>query len=356
MTLTTPLLSSSERVDEVSQRLTEFFRTQEKQAEAYGRQFVELWSAMRQSSEGGKRFRPALVVGAYHALGGDHDDAAVVVATAFELLHAAFLLHDDVIDGDVVRRGRPNVAGAFSTRAFEQGLSAAAATHWGEASAILGGDLLIHAAQALVARLEIKHSIRIALLDLLEECMFVTAAGELADVAFSNAMETPVLPEVIAMAQWKTAHYSFQAPLQAGAVLAGASHETLAALGEYGRNVGIAFQLRDDLLGIFGTQELTGKSTTSDIREGKVTPLMCYALQLSESHELSEILERGNASDADAERVREILDSVGARSFVEDLIAEHSRNALTAINTPAIPAALREQLVEVVSKARERSS
>jgi geranylgeranyl diphosphate synthase type II len=165
-----------------------------------------------------------------------------------------------------------------------------------------------------------------------------------------------VLPEVIAMAQWKTAHYSFQAPLQAGAVLAGASAETLAALGEYGRNVGIAFQLRDDLLGIFGTQELTGKSTTSDIREGKVTPLMCYALQLSESTELSEILERGDASETDAERVRDILDSVGARSFVEELIAEHSRSALAAINTPAIPAALRVQLVEVVSKARERSS
>jgi geranylgeranyl diphosphate synthase type II len=185
--------------------------------------------------------------------------------------------------------------------------------------------------------------------------MFVTAAGELADVAYSSGIERPVLSQVISMAQWKTAHYSFQAPLQAGAMLAGATAATLAALGEYGRNVGIAFQLRDDVLGVFGDQELTGKSTTSDIREGKVTPLMCYALQRSESSELSEILERGDADESDAARVKEILEAVGARSFIEQLIAEHNNAALAAIAAAAIPPALREQLREVASKAGERS-
>lgn len=355
MTLTAPPLASSDRIDDVTLRLTNFFYEKERQAEAYGHHYAELWSAMRRSSDGGKRFRPTLVVGAYHALGGDCDDDAVTVATAFELLHAAFLLHDDVIDGDVVRRGRPNVVGAFASRAFELGLNPSIAARWGEASAILAGDLLIHGAQALVARLEISHDVRTALLDLFEECMFITAAGELADVAFSSTVEIPVLSQVISMAQWKTAHYSFQAPLQAGAILAGASAETLSALGEYGRNVGIAFQLRDDVLGIYGAPELTGKSTTSDIREGKMTPMMCYALQRSESSELSEILERGDANESDAARVREILDTVGARSFMERLIAEHSRSALAAIDTPAIPAVLRSQLVEVASKARERS-
>ncbi|WP_349897827.1 polyprenyl synthetase family protein [Parafrigoribacterium soli] len=356
MSLATPLLGSSERVDEVSDRLTEFFRQKELEASGYGTQYRELWSAMRRSVDGGKRFRPALVVCAYHSLGGHRDDEAVVVATAFELLHSAFLLHDDVIDGDVVRRGQPNVMGTLASRALDSGLGAHAATRWGEAAAILAGDLLIHSAQALVARLDLAHDVRIALLDLLEECMYVTAAGELADVAFSTGAETPVLSQVISMAQWKTAHYSFQAPLQAGAVLAGAGAETLEALGEFGRNVGIAFQLRDDVLGVFGAAELTGKSTTSDIREGKATPMMCYALQRSESSELSELLERGDVSEKDAARVREILEAVGARSFIEQLIDDHSRAALVALDTPAVPEALRERLVEVVAKARERSS
>jgi geranylgeranyl diphosphate synthase type II len=356
MTMTVHRFSSPDRVEDVAGRIAEFFEQKERHAAAYGRQYAQLWSALRRSSDGGKRFRPALVVNAYRAFGGNKEDDVIVVATAFELLHAAFLLHDDVIDGDTVRRGSPNVAGAFSSLAREQGLGTAAAMSWGEASAILGGDLLIHSAQALVARLEIDHHIRTALLDLLEECMFVTAAGELADVAFSTAMELPVLSQVVSMAQWKTAHYSFQAPLQAGAILAGASAEVLAVLGDYGRNVGIAFQLQDDILGVFGSQELTGKSTTGDIREGKITPLMCYALQRSETRELSDILARSDTSDADAARVREILDSVGARPFIEKLIDEHTAAALAAIDSPVIPKALRDRLAEVASTARQRSS
>ncbi len=356
MTMTAPRVRTSGRTDEVAERFEAFFRQKERLAAAYGRNFVELWAVMRRSNDGGKRFRPALVVNAYHALGGDGDEEVIVVATAFELLHAAFLLHDDVIDGDTVRRGRPNVAGAFSALASDQGLGTPAAARWGEGSAILAGDLLIHSAQAMVARLRIGEGIRTALLDLLEECMFITAAGELADISFSTGVELPVLSQVVSMAQWKTAHYSFQAPLQAGAILAGASQETLAVLGEYGRNVGIAFQLRDDILGIFGSSELMGKSTTSDIREGKVTPLMCYALRRSETSELADILHRGEASDADAARVREILEALGARSFIEQLMDRHTRAAMTAIESPAIPRALREQLAEVASKARQRSS
>lgn len=356
MALTAELTSNEGRIDEVANRLSDFFRDKERQAAAYGRQYVDLWSAMRRSVDGGKRFRPALVVYAYHALGGERGEEAVVVATAFELLHSAFLLHDDVIDGDVMRRGQPNVVGTLSARALDDGLDTRAASRWGEAAAILAGDLLIHSSQALVARLELDQRVRTALLDLLEECLYITAAGELADVAFSTGTETPVLSQVISMAQWKTAHYSFQAPLQAGAVLAGAGPETLAALGEYGRNVGIAFQLRDDVLGVFGATDLTGKSTTSDIREGKTTPMMCYALQRSESSELSDLLERGEVTEQDAARVREILEAVGARSFIEQLIADHSRAALAALDTPAIPEALRQRLIEVAAKARERSS
>ncbi|MEO6944719.1 MAG: polyprenyl synthetase family protein [Lacisediminihabitans sp.] len=356
MTLTVQRFSSLTDVDYVAAHIAEFFEQKELQAAAYGRQYVHLWAALRGSSDGGKRFRPALVVNAYRAFGGSNLDDAMVVAAAFELLHAAYLLHDDVIDGDTVRRGRPNVVGTFSSRAREQGLSSESAASWGESSAILGGDLLIHSAQAMVARLEIDHHIRTALLDLFEECMFITAAGELADVAYSTTVEIPVLSQVVSMAQWKTAHYSFQAPLQAGAILAEASAEALAVLGNYGRNVGIAFQLRDDILGIFGSPEITGKSTMGDIREGKITPLMCYALQRSETSELTEILGRSDASDTDVARVREILESIGARSFIEKLIAEHTSAALTAIESPSIPPALRVQLTEAASKARQRSS
>jgi geranylgeranyl diphosphate synthase, type II len=356
MTLTVSRFSGSECVTAVAARIADFFDAKESQAVPYGRQYAQLWAAARRSSEGGKRFRPALVVNAYQALGGDSGEAVVVVATAFELLHTAFLLHDDVIDGDVVRRGSPNLVGAFAARASDRGVHAAAATAWGEASAILAGDLLIHAAQAQIAQLEIAASTRSSLLDLLDECIFVAAAGELADVAFSTTVEVPALSEVLSMTRWKTAHYSFQAPLQAGAILAGADGKTREALGDYGRYIGTAFQLRDDILGIFGPEHLTGKSATSDLREGKITPLMCYALQRDDSDELRSILARENVTESDAYRVRQILVSSGAREFIEDLITEYTRLSSAALDSPAIPASLRVQLKDAAHKAGERSS
>lgn len=253
MTLTLSPFSPAECVAAVATRMADFFESKEALGGRYGARYAELWAAARHSSEGGKKFRPALVVNSYQSLGGDRQDDVVVVATAFELLHTAFLLHDDVIDGDTVRRGRLNLAGALSASASRAGARESAAARWGEAAAILAGDLLLHAAQAQIARLNTSEVTRSALLDLLDECLFVTAAGELADVAFSTGTESPGFSDVLSMTGWKTARYSFQAPLQAGAVLAGASGAILTALGEYGDHIGLAFQLRDDILGVFGT-------------------------------------------------------------------------------------------------------
>ena len=334
--------------------ISEFFDTKASEAGRYGRQYADLWAAARRSSQGGKQFRPALVVSTYRALGGGQDEDAVVVATAFELLHTAFLLHDDVIDGDTVRRGALNLVGAFSAHAADRGVGPAGARTWGEASAIVAGDLLIHAATTQIARLGIPEATRAGLLDLLEDCMFVTAAGELADVAYSTMVEVPVLSEVLSMTQWKTAHYSFQAPLRAGALLADAGPETGAALGEYGRDIGIAFQLRDDVLGVFGSETVTGKSVISDVREGKITPLMCYALQRDETGELHRILARGSGTEPDVNRVRQLLEAGGAREFIENLIDDYTRLAAAAIASPTVPDSLRQQLGDVADKARRR--
>lgn len=355
MTLTMTTLNETAGVSDVIRHLALFFDENETKAAAYGRPFTELWRAARHASEGGKKFRPALVLTAYRAWHGRDEAAAVAVATAFELLHTAFLLHDDVIDGDTVRRGRPNLVGTFVEQARNRGVESPEAATWGNASAILAGDLLIHAAQAMVARLTVGTRERSALLDLLEECLFVTAAGEHADVAFSTSVESPVFSEVIAMTQWKTAHYSFQAPLQAGAILGGAGREAVSALGDFGRSIGIAFQLRDDLLGIFGTGQ-TGKSTLSDLQAGKLTPLMFYARQVSDSEELRGILGRADVTDADRDLVRGILEAKGARRFIEKLIDDHRHEALAAVSTPAIPESLQRQLHDIARQSCERAA
>ncbi|MEO6941481.1 MAG: polyprenyl synthetase family protein [Terrimesophilobacter sp.] len=340
----------------VDSRLTRFFDERRVHATRYGSLYPHLWDAARRASDGGKRFRPMLVIRTHHELGGENDDAAVDVAAAFELLHTAFLLHDDIIDHDLLRRGIPNLAGGEAEHARAAGVSEQLARQWGEASAILAGDLLIHFAQSLVARIEMPVRQRSALLDLLDDSVFITAAGELADVALSAGLQSSELPQVLQMSSHKTASYSFSGPLRAGAILAGADPEVLAVLGEYGDLVGTAFQLRDDLLGVFGNEAVTGKSTINDLREKKITPLVAYARSTSSWSSVDHLLGKPDLTHDEADLLRGMLELCGARAYVEDLIAAYAGEACGVIAASALPAGLRDGLLGVARTSAERAA
>jgi geranylgeranyl diphosphate synthase type II len=354
VSLTLTDFAGVDAAEDVSSTIDAFFAEHIVRASALDENYRLLWEGARDACAGGKRFRPAFVIGTYRALGGTELANAVQVAAAFEILHTAFLLHDDVIDRDTVRRGRPNLVGAFAAEADLRGVEPREARLWGEASGILAGDLLIHATQGMIARLSVVDRIRDALLDLFDESVFVTAAGELADVAFATGVEEPQLAEVIAMSARKTADYSFASPLIAGGILADADGEVLEMLAEFGRLVGIAFQLRDDVLGVFGAERLTGKSVISDLRSGKVTPLIAYARNTEHWQELSHIMQKQQLTDADAEVVRGGLEQCGAKAFVEGLIVDHVARAVEIADASAIPAGLRERLRDAAWNATER--
>lgn len=334
--------------------LDSFFDERIEMASTFGGQYPALWRAARQASDGGKKLRPALLVNVFQELAGGEIRHAVGAATAFELLHTAFLMHDDVIDRDTVRRGQLNIVGSFAEYAAERGASESDALLWGQASAILAGDLLIQAAQSILARLPIAEHQRLAMLDLFDHCLFVTAAGELADVAFATGTVTPKMSEVLAMSEHKTASYSFEGPLQAGVILADAGDEAMRVLGEFGRLVGTAFQLRDDILGVFGDEKETGKSVISDLRGGKVTALVAYALQSNDADDLRIILARPTLDDADGDVVREILERCGARAFVERLIDSRVQQAIKVVEGSSLPASLQQRLRGVAERAAER--
>lgn len=322
-------------------------------AAAFGDDYEGLWSAIARSATGGKLLRPALVLGVHEQLGGDHGDAAVDVAVAFELLHTGFLVHDDVIDGDLVRRGRRNILGERVDTALAAGVGSVDAERWAQASAILAGDLLIHDAQRFIARAAVPEPVRHALLDLLDDAVFASAAGELADVALSAGTATAGLHAVLDMTTWKTAPYSFSAPLRAGAVLAGAPAPTEAVLARFGGLVGRAFQLRDDVLGVFGDEAVTGKSTIGDIREGKVTAMVAYARETSSRDELHGLL-GGDASTGDVDRLRTLLVECGAVDYVEGLIAQAVAESIAVLDAATLPPALRTELARLSHQATER--
>lgn len=312
---------------------------------------ASLWSCLEWATEGGKRFRPRLLLAAHEALGGRQHEAASRVADAVELLHTAFVIHDDVIDGDTVRRGRPNVTGTFVDRARGSGVHGDRARRYGEAAGILAGDLALAGAVREVALCGTDPTTTARLLDLLEDVLHRSAAGELADVRVSMTGVADVA-EALAIAEWKTAAYSFQLPLQAGAVLAGAEERVVALLGEAGRLMGVAFQLQDDLDGVFGEAATTGKDPLSDLREGKGTALVAHARATGVWPELSAYVGRADLDERAAARARDLLTECGARDAVETLAAQYCAVAEQALGLLPPPAA--DLMRELLAPARPR--
>ncbi|SFS07973.1 geranylgeranyl diphosphate synthase, type II [Microbacterium sp. cf046] len=318
--------------------------------------FEELGDAVGRAAMGGKRFRPALVAASFAAFGGELDEANTLysVAAAFELLHTAFVVHDDVIDHDTIRRGIPNVAGEFRRRARDRGADAAGAATLGDAAAILAGDLLLHEASRLIALADVSPGVRAELFGLLDDAIYVSAAGELADV------ENAVMPdyaeaEAIFNATFnKTAVYSFSAPLCAGAVLAGAPAEAVAALDAEGGRLGLAFQLVDDLIGAFGSAEQAGRDEGGDLRESKRTPLIALARQTPSWSRVNDALAVAHTGPIAVREAQLALEESGARVRLRMLIDDTLAGVRSAADDPAFPADARPLIRDLADRVEER--
>jgi geranylgeranyl diphosphate synthase type II len=336
----------------VDECLERFFAVSTARAQAYGRPSEELWRVLRKASMGGKRFRPRMVLTSYAGLGGTDVRAAACVAAAYELLHTALVVHDDVIDRDWSRRGVPNVAGSFRDDATTGGHPMPTAEHRGMSAAVIAGDLALAGAPRLVESSGVDGDRRARLLDILDDAVFASAAGEMADVDLALGV-MPTVDEVLAMERAKTSVYSFEAPLQSGAVLAGAPEPTVAALGAFGREVGIAYQIVDDLLGVFGDEHATGKTVLGDLREGKRTMLIAYAATTDCWGEIAPYLGDPELTEDRADALRGLLVDCGARDTALDRVRQHA--ALARAELAALPYDLAVQLETLVTELVERA-
>lgn len=340
-----------EAVDTV---LAEFFEDRIRRATPLAEHYALLWRRLARSSEGGKRLRPRLLLDTHRALGGTNAEDATVAAAAFELLHTALLLHDDVIDGDLRRRGRPTVTAEFADDALTSGLPGRSAAAWGQASGILGGDLLLSAAYALVAR--VRGPAREELTDIVEDCLFRAAAGEHDDVAFGLGTAAGSPEQLLRMMENKTGGYSFAAPLRAGAALAGADERTKAELERVGTSLGVLYQLRDDMLGVFGDARRTGKSTTSDLRERKRTLLVAFAEEHPAWNAVRYLWGDPDLDEPGADLLREALITSGARTGMAELIKTRRREVVATIGRTALPAGLQQDLTALADQLAGRAA
>lgn len=291
---------------------------------------------------GGKRLRPAFCHWAYVGAGGDPDDTAVVDAgAALELLHTFALVHDDVMDGSSVRRGQRAVHEQFID-AHRERVGVGEPRRFGEGAAILIGDFAFVWSDQLLG--DVTPTVRAVF----DELRVELCVGQYLDLAAAARGATD-LERAARIERYKSGKYTVERPLHLGAAMAGRFDDLAPHLSAFGVPLGEAFQLRDDLLGVFGDESRTGKPVGDDLREGKRTPLIAIAAERATGRDAA-LIERLGASDLSEREVHaltEVLDRVGARAAVEARIESLVADALAALERTPITDTARDALADL---------
>ncbi len=297
----------------------------------------------------GKRLRPLFCYWGFVGAGGDPLDPVVVDAgAALELLHASALIHDDIMDGSALRRGQRTVHLQYADR-HQTGGWLGEARRFGEGMAILVGDLAFVYADVLMQRAPA------AALDVFNELRVELSMGQYLEVSGTARRELD--PETVRwVAVYKSGKYSVERPLHLGAALAGRMDGLHKHLSAYGLPLGEAFQLRDDLLGVFGDEAVTGKPTGDDLREGKPTPLLAAALARADEATAALLSRVGSADldDTEVSAIQAALVRTGACQEIERTIDELAGSAIEAIRRAPVAPVCRHQLVELAGFVARR--
>ena len=304
---------------------------------------------------GGKRFRAAFCYWGFHAAHGAADEASLLRAAAsLELLHASALVHDDYMDDSDVRRGRPAPHRVFDAWHRDRGWSGDP-EQYGAAAAILLGDLLLSWSDELLRTCGLDDAVVRDALGFFDITRSEVITGQFLDVSAQARGESSVETAMLVL-RYKSAKYSVERPLHIGASLAGGDDSVRDALTAFGLPLGEAFQLRDDLLGVFGDPEVTGKPAGDDLVEGKRTVLVALALQRAPAEQAARLEKQlgTELSPTEVAELRGIIEASGAHTEVEQLIRELTERSLTALERAPIAPTARDVLRDLALAATQR--
>jgi geranylgeranyl diphosphate synthase type I len=314
---------------------------------------------------GGKRIRPTFAWWGWRGAGGDPDGpetpAVLRAIAALELIQACALVHDDLMDASATRRGRPTVHVEFARRHADAAWRGRPA-RFGAAAAILLGDLALVWADDMLrgAGLPLDASARAA--TPWEAMRTEVLGGQYLDVFVQSTGDSSARA-ALQIDRYKTAAYTVERPLHLGAAIAGAGPELVSCYRRFGADIGVAFQLRDDLLGVFGDPAVTGKPAGDDLREGKRTLLLALAVERAAERGTPAaiaVIEQAvgdlDLTDRALDRVRDLLDELGAVQAVEQRIAALTGSALDALGSASVgePAAGRLADLAIAATRRRR--
>jgi len=306
--------------------------------------------------DGGKRLRPAFCYWGHRAAGGDDSDALIRAAASLELLQACALVHDDVIDSSDTRRGAPSVHRRFAAIHRSEGWHGDPEA-FGSASAILLGDLALIWADTMLAESGLGVDALQRAFGVWDAMRVEVMCGQYLDVV-EQARGGGSVERALRVARFKSAKYTVERPLHLGAALAGAGGDMLSALSAFGLPIGEAFQLRDDLLGVYGDPAETGKPAGDDLREGKRTVLVAFALEGANDTQretLRRLLGDPALGEDGVTILREVIDATGARDRVEGLIDERYEQAQRALESPLLDSTAADALRVLAAAATRRA-
>jgi geranylgeranyl diphosphate synthase type I len=269
---------------------------------------------------GGKNIRGALTKLGYEIFGGKNEKAILEASLMVEIAHAFLLIHDDIMDQDILRRGLPTIHIHYE-RICRQIYKKSDPEHFGLSMAIDLGDAGLALSYLLLGEADFSPEVKTRVLNRFSQQILTTAFGQALDVNYEQANKIKEA-DVMRIHRYKTANYTITGPLQYGALFAGAKENEVKKIEKYGLPIGIAFQLRDDELGLFSDEKKLGKPVGSDIREGKITLLHIKALEFAKGADkkfLQSAYGNKNLTLAQIKKVQEITMRTGALDYSQKL-------------------------------------
>jgi geranylgeranyl diphosphate synthase, type I len=353
MTLAT--LTPQRLLAEVQATLDDFLAEQSDLLGEWSEDLVAMTAWLEELMRGGKRLRPSFCAWAFVGAGGRDVEAALRAATSLELLQASALIHDDVMDGSDLRRGIPAAHRRFAALHQESGWLGDP-DRFGAGAAVLLGDLCLGWADELLFRCGLDDAALMGAKPVYDRMRSEVMAGQYLDLVEQAQAEVSA-QRVLRVVRYKSAKYTIERPLHLGALLAGAGADRPPALSAYGLPLGEAFQLRDDVLGVFGDPAVTGKPAGDDLREGKHTLLVAVAMRRAGPTQADRM--RAGLGDpqlgaSEIDDLRGIIEATGALAEVEDVITQRTDQSVAALADAGLTPEATQALAELAVAATTR--
>lgn len=334
-----------EAAGEINRQLDLFFKEWRKETKKVSPLILPLIEVSISAAKGGKRLRGALVKLGYELAGGKKTTEILKASAAFEIFQTSILAHDDIIDQSPIRRGKPTIYRALG------------GNHYGISQAICLADIGFFQALKILSEINFSLDLKTLAMGSFSKTMLETALGEVLDIEIPHLGKEKKEEDALVIFKFKTAHYTIVGPLELGAILAGANQGLLDKIRRFGESLGIAFQIQDDILGVFGSERELGKSTTSDVEEGKNTLLITQALEKAGKEQkktLDGYYGKGKISQTDLEKIKKVFVETGSLEYSHKKALQYVSQAKKVIPKLTSDPKTRKLLGEMASFLVER--